>query len=72
MNAPTLYIMGEEDHMFLPPVRKIVQKFERSYLEVVENSGHVVNIDKPEQFNNLSLAFLRKQSAAEGMTAESA
>jgi len=72
MDAPTLYIMGEEDHMFLPPVRKMVGKFDRSYLEVVKDSGHVVNIDKPEQFNDLSLAFLRKQSATEGMTAESA
>ena len=71
MEAPTLYIMGEEDHMFLPPVKKMVERFERSYLEVVKDSGHVVNIDKPEQFNELSLAFLRKQSASEGMRTES-
>jgi len=25
MEAPTLYVMGEEDHMFLPPVKKMVR-----------------------------------------------
>jgi pimeloyl-ACP methyl ester carboxylesterase len=68
MDAPTLYIMGEEDHMFLPPVKKIVEKFDLSYLEVVEGSGHVVNIDKPEEFNRIALEFLRTQS--KGMEAE--
>ncbi len=58
MNAPTLYIMGEEDHMFLPPVRKMVKDFKHSFLVVVEGSGHVVNVDKPEEFNRESLNFL--------------
>lgn len=62
MKAPTLYIMGEEDHMFLPHVKKMVEKFERSFLEVVPGSGHVVNIDKPDEFNRISLDFLRKHS----------
>ncbi len=59
MDAPTLYIMGEEDHMFLPPVKKMVQDFDHSYLEIVEGSGHVVNVDKPEEFNKHSLKFLQ-------------
>jgi pimeloyl-ACP methyl ester carboxylesterase len=63
MKAPTLYVMGEEDHMFLPPVRKMVKDFERSYLEVVKDCGHVVNIDKPDEFNRISIDFLRRQSS---------
>lgn len=62
MAAPTLYIMGEEDHMFLPPVKKMVAKFDQSYLEVVDGSGHVVNVDAPDEFNRISINFLRKQS----------
>jgi pimeloyl-ACP methyl ester carboxylesterase len=58
MSAPTLYVMGEEDHMFLPPVRKMVEEFSHSYLEVVNSSGHVVNVDKPDAFNEISLRFL--------------
>jgi pimeloyl-ACP methyl ester carboxylesterase len=63
MEAPTLYVMGEEDHMFLPPVKKMVKDFENSYLEVVAGSGHVVNIDKPDEFNRISLQFLKKHSS---------
>ncbi|MCC5939993.1 MAG: alpha/beta hydrolase [Balneolaceae bacterium] len=58
MDAPTLYIMGEEDHMFLPPVRKMVKDFNHSFLVVVEGSGHVVNVDRPDEFNKESLNFL--------------
>lgn len=58
MDAPTLYVMGDEDHMFLPPVKKMIEEFNHSYLEVVEGSGHVVNVDKPDEFNEISLRFL--------------
>lgn len=61
MQAPTLYLMGEEDHMFLPPVKKMIQDFNHSYLEVVTGSGHVVNVDKPDEFNEISLRFLMNQ-----------
>ncbi|MEX0944251.1 MAG: alpha/beta hydrolase [Balneolaceae bacterium] len=61
MDTPTLYIMGEEDHMFLPPVREMIKDFNHSYLEVVQGSGHVVNVDKPDEFNELSLRFLVNQ-----------
>ncbi|WP_069131319.1 alpha/beta fold hydrolase [Rhodohalobacter halophilus] len=62
MEAPTLYIMGEEDHMFLPPVRKMIQEFKHSELVVVEGSGHVVNVDKPDEFNQITLEYLHRQS----------
>lgn len=62
MKAPTLYIMGEEDHMFLPPVKKMINDFDHSYLEVVEGSGHVVNVDKPDEFNRISIKFLNEQA----------
>ena len=69
MDAPTLYIMGEEDHMFLPPVRKMVKDFNHSYLVVVEGSGHVVNVDKPDEFNRESLNFLLNQKTKLQQTA---
>lgn len=62
MEAPTLYVMGEEDHMFLPPVRKMITDFNHSDLVVVEGSGHVVNIDKPDEFNRITLEYLKRQS----------
>ncbi len=69
MRAPTLYIMGEEDHMFLPHVQKIVKDFKHSSLEIVEGSGHVVNVDKPDEFNRISLNYLAKHRARVPQTA---
>lgn len=63
--VPTLYLMGEEDHMFLPPVRHIVSRHRHSLLRVVPDSGHVCNVDQPELFNRLAIAFMQGRLAAE-------
>ncbi len=59
---PTLYLMGEEDHMFLPAVRYIITKHTNSWLEVIRNSGHVCNVDQPKEFNTRAILFLKKHS----------
>ena len=61
---PTLYLMGEEDHMFLPAVRYIITRHTNSWLEVIVNSGHVCNVDQPREFNARAIAFLKKMSVA--------
>ncbi len=61
---PTLYLMGEEDHMFLPAVRYIITKHTNSWLEVIGNSGHVCNVDQPREFNARAILFLKKMSTA--------
>ncbi len=59
LNIPTLYIMGEEDYMFLPSVAKVVEKhFKSSRLFVIKNCGHVVNVEKPLIFNQQVIAFI--------------
>jgi pimeloyl-ACP methyl ester carboxylesterase len=61
LNIPTLYIMGEEDYMFLPSVRKVVENhFKSSQLFVVQQCGHVVNIEQPLTFNFTVISFLNK------------
>ncbi|MBC8674243.1 alpha/beta hydrolase [Aeromonas hydrophila] len=54
---PTLYVMGEEDHMFLAPVREQVARDPYSRLEIIDGCGHVCNVERPEHFNRQSLAF---------------
>lgn len=56
---PTLYIMGSEDYLFLSSVQKIVETHKNSKLQVIQNCGHVVNIEQPEIFNNLVLNHLK-------------
>lgn len=59
LNIPTLYVMGEEDYMFLPAVKKVVQNHSKSSkLFVIENCGHVVNIEQPAIFNTAVLLFI--------------
>lgn len=62
IKIPTLYVMGEEDIMFLEPVKKIVQEHKLSILEIVKACGHVVNVEQPEVFNQVSLQFLKNQN----------
>jgi pimeloyl-ACP methyl ester carboxylesterase len=61
-SVPTLYIMGEEDHMFLPSIRKLVQDHLSSKLFVIPNCGHVVNVEQPSVFNQTSIQFIKKLS----------
>lgn len=58
IKIPTLYIMGSEDHLFLPSIKKIVADHVTSSLFVVKNSGHVVNVEQPEAFNNQTIGFI--------------
>ena len=61
-SAPVLYIMGDRDHMFLPMVSNLVEKHFNSKLEVIQNSGHVCNIDQPDVFNERSIQFIKSIS----------
>ena len=61
-SAPVLYLMGDRDHMFLPMVSNLVKKHFNSRLEVIDNSGHVCNIDQPEVFNRRSIEFIKSIS----------
>ncbi|MFK7846102.1 MAG: alpha/beta fold hydrolase [Rhodothermales bacterium] len=59
MPVPTLYLMGEEDHLFLPPVKSLVSRHKHSILKVIKDSGHVCNVDQPDEFNRLSIDFIQ-------------
>ena len=56
---PTLYVMGEEDHLFLPPVKALVKNHLNSTLNVLKGAGHVCNVERPDEFNSLSIAFIQ-------------
>jgi pimeloyl-ACP methyl ester carboxylesterase len=61
IRIPTLYIMGDQDVMFLEPVKNLVKTHKNSILNILEKCGHVVNVEQPDQFNHLSLAFIKNQ-----------
>lgn len=56
---PTLYLMGTQDYMFLPSVKKIVEDHSTSSkLIEIQKSGHVVNVENAVVFNRETLAFI--------------
>ena len=62
IKIPTLYVMGEEDHLFLPSIKNIVSKHLQSTLYIVKKSGHVVNVEQPETFNTETIKFINRIS----------
>src|SRR5690554_5849308 len=63
INIPTLYIMGEQDHLFLPSIKEVISKHLSAKLHVIKNCGHVVNVEQPMEFNNQVLSFLKLQNS---------
>lgn len=60
LNIPTFYVMGEEDYMFLPSVKQVVaQHYKSAKLFIVQNSGHVVNVEQPAIFNSEVIQFIK-------------
>ncbi|MFD2907152.1 alpha/beta fold hydrolase [Flavobacterium ardleyense] len=61
LDIPTLYVMGEEDYMFLPSVRQVVSNhIKTAELIVIQNSGHVVNVEQALLFNESVIAYLKR------------
>ncbi len=58
-NSPTLYIMGEHDSLFLPGIKAMIREHKKAELVILKNSGHVVNIDVPNEFNQTAIDFIQ-------------
>lgn len=57
---PTLFLMGDEDYLFIPPIEEAVRRNEVFEFTKIKDSGHVCNIDQPEKFNQLSIDYITK------------
>ncbi|RID86893.1 alpha/beta hydrolase [Mesobacillus zeae] len=60
--TPAIYIMGSEDYMFLPNIKKRYKKIMNARLHILPKSGHVCNIEKEKEFNEISISFIHSQS----------
>jgi pimeloyl-ACP methyl ester carboxylesterase len=62
IKAPTLLMIGSRD---VPDIHKIVRTLKAGVSHaqhvVVQGAGHMVNMEKPEEFNRLVLNFLQNQ-----------
>ena len=64
VKVPYLIVMGDQDHVFLTPAIRFAQKYLNVSIEVINNCGHLSNLEKPLDFNKFSLEFLNEQSAS--------
>lgn len=61
LNIPTLYVMGREDYMFLPSVKQVVKNhYNSSKLHIIEQCGHVVNIEQAVHFNTVVIQYIKE------------
>ena len=59
ISIPILYLMGEDDKLFLPLVQETVRNSDDNVsLIIVPHAGHVCNVDNKEFFNRHSLEFM--------------
>lgn len=61
-SIPTLYLMGDRDYMFIKPVKEMVAVHAHSQLIEIEDCGHVCNVERPNEFNQQSIAFIHSVS----------
>jgi pimeloyl-ACP methyl ester carboxylesterase len=59
LDIPHLVVMGNQDHLFLRQARKYARIHQKVKLEIVNQCGHVVSIEKAEIFNSLVIKHLK-------------
>ena len=59
IDIPSLYVMGEQDYLFLPAVQKIAETHKEAQLSILKNCGHVVNVEQPQNFNTQVIDFIK-------------
>ena len=59
ISIPSFYLMGEQDYLFLPAVKKISETHQEARLFVLKNCGHVVNVEQPMVFNAKVIEFIK-------------
>jgi pimeloyl-ACP methyl ester carboxylesterase len=53
----TLVIAGADDKKFIVASRYLAEKIPNSKLVIIEGAGHMVNLEKPDEFNRTILGF---------------
>lgn len=61
LSVPTLVITGDEDRVYPPGLTQIMaRRIPLAELVVLKQCGHLSNLEQPQRFNELLLAFLEK------------
>lgn len=58
---PKLYIMGDQDYMFVGPVQEDTVKDKSASIHIIDKCGHVCNVEKHTEFNQEAIKFFKEQ-----------
>lgn len=62
IKVPTLVVVGSADRLTtVDMARSIAGDIAGSELAIIENAGHLVNIEEPAKFNDIVIEFLRRK-----------
>lgn len=65
IDIPTLVIAGEQDYFFkVEDVKAVANEIKGSEFRMIEDSGHLPNMEDPEMFNKLIREFYYKNGAS--------
>ena len=65
ISVPTLFVVGAHDRLTPPELSKeMAARVSGAELCVIDNAGHLTNLERPEAFNRAVLDFLSRQSSA--------
>ena len=64
ISAPALVVVGEKDAPYLRAAEVMAARIPNSEHATIAGAGHIVNIEKPEAFNEIAIGFLRRITAA--------
>ena len=64
IKVPTLVILGKNDLNYFHMTSNVLQTgIAKSVLKTVTDSGHMVNMEQPDEFNKILLDFLANQKS---------
>jgi pimeloyl-ACP methyl ester carboxylesterase len=58
MSVPTLIVAGDEDDPCLEPGLMMKRTIATAGLAVIPRSGHVINLEEPDEFNRIAYGFI--------------
>ncbi|GGF25711.1 2-succinyl-6-hydroxy-2,4-cyclohexadiene-1-carboxylate synthase [Halobacillus andaensis] len=58
-SIPKLYVSGSEDHLFIKNLKKDIKHDINATFKLIEKCGHVCNIERYKEFNQVTLDFLK-------------
>jgi len=60
IKQPTLIIAGAQDERFINASEYMARAIPEARLEIISGAGHMVNLEKPDEFNKVLMDFLDK------------